>query len=168
MSELPLLNVIKKMEEKYIIDVENGLIKHKNINFTRKIGSKNSEGYLLMELYKKNYKIHRLIMTKYLNREIKQGYDINHINHNKSDNRICNLEETTHEQNCQYVKKNKSNTSGFKGVYYRKDSNKWRACIGIKSKTFNIGTFNTPEEAYEAWKKKARELNQNGAKYYIP
>ena len=73
MEALPLLDVIQKMEEKYIIDTENGLIKHKNPKFKRKIGTKTRDGYIRFEFYNIAYQVHRIILTKHLNREIKEG-----------------------------------------------------------------------------------------------
>lgn len=33
--------------------------------------------------------------------DIPDGYEINHINHDRHDNRLCNLELCTHKENCQ-------------------------------------------------------------------
>ena len=168
MSELSLLNVIQKMEEKYIIDVENGLIKHKNINFTRKIGCKRPNGYIGFRFNYIDYRVNRIILTKFLGREIKPDYKADHINHNKSDNRISNLRELSNQENTQHQQLSSRNTSGFKGVCWNKDNKKWRAEIRLNNKTLHLGYFDTAELAYEAWKKKAQELNEKGFKYFIP
>ena len=76
---------------------------------------------------------------------------IDHINCDPSDNRICNLREATPAQN-------QANTrsyakSGFKGV--RKNFSKWNAYIG--GRTFkHLGSFDTPEEANAAYLTAAR------------
>ena len=44
-----------------------------------------------------------------------------------------------------------NNTSGYRGVSYRKDTNKWSANITIDYKSFSIGCFNTSIEAAIAY-----------------
>jgi len=74
---------------------------------------------------------------------------IDHIDGDKSNNRISNLRLATHEQNLYNQKVNSTNTSGYKGVvqYY----SRWRAYICINYKRINLGTFDTPEEAHKAY-----------------
>jgi len=43
-----------------------------------------------------------------------------------------------------------NNTSGFKGVSFRKNSNRWQASITLKGKRKHLGTFDTAEEGYQA------------------
>lgn len=45
-----------------------------------------------------NRYVHRLVWIAF-NGEIPDGYEINHINHDKSDNRLKNLELVTHSDN---------------------------------------------------------------------
>ncbi len=47
---------------------------------------------------------------------------------------------------------NRNNTSGVKGVSYRKDRGKWRAYIKIKRKNISLGNFNTKKDAIAARK----------------
>lgn len=42
------------------------------------------------------------------------------------------------------------NTSGYKGVSYRKDCDKWRSWIGIGDKLIHLGTYKTQKDALEA------------------
>lgn len=57
----------------------------------------------------------------------------------------------------------KNNTSGVEGVYFRKDSGKWRAMIGFNNKLVRLGTFKTKEEATEAREKaESRYFSLNG------
>jgi hypothetical protein len=39
--------------------------------------------------------------------------------------------------------------------------------IKLNNKSLFLGFFNTKEDAYDAWKKKAQELNEKGFKYFI-
>lgn len=89
--------------------------------------------------------MHRLIFG------IKQNIFIDHINCNSLDNRKINLRMANMSQNQCNRSKTKSNKSGYKGVSYRKDNGKWRAEIESNGVRKNLGSFHTPEEAYNAY-----------------
>ena len=54
---------------------------------------------------------------------------VDHINHNKFDNRKCNLRNVTKSQNGMNHVKPTNNTSGTVGVYWNKSKGLWEACI---------------------------------------
>jgi hypothetical protein len=95
-------------------------------------------------------RMHRLIMNP------AEGEEIDHINGNGLDNRKCNLRIASAWQNNMNVRKNKVNTSGFKGV--DKSLKKWKARIQYGRKRIHIGTYNNKIDAAKAYDKKAREL----------
>jgi hypothetical protein len=64
---------------------------------------------------------------------------LDHINRNRSDNRIDNLRILTNQENCW-------NTNA-KGCRFRKDIKKWSSQICINYKQIHLGYFNTEEEA---------------------
>jgi len=83
---------------------------------------------------------------------------IDHINGNKTDNRIRNLREANDQQNRRNMGLPRTNTSGFKGVvWFRRDS-RWRAQIMLAKKGIHIGYFDTKEEASAAYEAKAEEI----------
>lgn len=90
-------------------------------------------------------KMHRLIMNVF-------GFDkkVDHINHNKNDNRKSQLRVCSNQENTFNHKVSKSNTSGRSGVSYRKDTNKWRARLWFDGKCYALGSFNTYDEALNA------------------
>lgn len=108
-------------------------------------------------------KMNFMYQTCYLHRMIflwHYGYQpkyIDHINQNSLDNKIENLREATQSQNCANQKLKKNNTSGYKGVTFRKDTNKWVARITVNWKSLTLGCFDSPEDAYAAYKKAANE-----------
>ena len=108
--------------------------------------------------YNKKY-MHRVILERY-NFNLGQRYinEIDHINHNGLDNRKSNLRLATISQNQQNSQIKRNNKSGYKGVVFRKDANKWRAQIGFNEKTFCLGYFNNPKSAAQSYNKKAKEL----------
>ncbi len=87
------------------------------------------------------------------NGTIPKGMQINHINHNTSDDRLNNLELVTNRENSRYRRKPKTNSSGYKGVHKRvlKSKIEYRACIHIDDKVINLGSFTSPEEAAMAY-----------------
>lgn len=76
--------------------------------------------------------------------------DLDHINRNRSDNRIANLREVSRSENCQNQPVRRSNKSGVTGVYYHKASGKWAASISIDKRQVHLGVYDTVEEAIAA------------------
>ncbi len=93
------------------------------------------------------FQVHRLIWKLWHNEEPDQ---IDHINGDGLDNRLINLRNVNHITNCRNQKKKKNNTSGFNGVVYHKEADKWMARVKINYKGIHIGLYNTPQEAKEA------------------
>lgn len=90
-----------------------------------------------------------------------EGFEVDHINHDKLDNRKKNLRICTTQQNRWNRIAYRCNTSGYKGVY--KEGNKWSAKIRYNNVLMNIGFFSIKEEAAKAYNKKAQELFGNFA-----
>ena len=84
---------------------------------------------------------------------------IDHINMDKSDNRICNLREATHSQNAFNTPRPPSNTSGFKGVSWYGRAQKYRAQITAYGKRHYLGLFDDPCLAHEAYKAASIKLH---------
>jgi hypothetical protein len=83
---------------------------------------------------------------------------IDHKNGIRSDNRIENLREATHFQNCQNAKKPSTNTTGIKGVSFNKSKKTYFAYITIHNRFTSIGNYKTIEEATFARRKFAEKL----------
>jgi hypothetical protein len=120
-----------------------------------------TSGYFCLTLCKngkrKQVYVHRLVALVFLdNVENKQFVD--HINNIKTDNRVENLRMATSNENNRNRGISKSNTSGIKGVYFRKSRNKWIAEIKIDGKKTHLGYFKNIEDATEARQKKALEI----------
>jgi hypothetical protein len=111
------------------------------------------KGYVEICIAGKRLKAHRWAWF-YVYGELPKQID--HINCNKTDNRLCNLRIVTNKQNHENRGAQKNNTSGFKGVTHFE--NKWRSQIMHNRKNYYIGLFDTAEEAHIAYKKKANEL----------
>ena len=112
-------------------------------------GSRMTSGYIALSVSGKKALGHRIAWL-FANGEFAQG-NIDHINRDKSDNRISNLRLATPEQNAQNRLKNCKNTSGYKGVTWHKRDERWQAAITIKGKVFHLGYYKNPEQASVAY-----------------
>lgn len=82
----------------------------------------------------------------------------NRENAKKNINKYLGLVENTNLSTINSNKPGKANTSGVKGVSYRKTTNNYVAYIGFKGKLNIIGYFKTLEEAAAARKQAEEEL----------
>jgi hypothetical protein len=105
----------------------------------------NSSGYLRLCLCKngktKKHYIHRLVAYSF-NENKNTNLQVNHIDGNKTNNNVLNLEIITARENlCHYFNRED------RCVYFRKDSKKWRVIIGVKDKAIHLGNFENKEDA---------------------
>lgn len=92
-------------------------------------------------------KFHQIVMGQ------KEGYLVDHINRNPLDNRKENLRFVVASGNMINKGLSDRNKSGYSGVSWRKDSNKWRAQIVVNRKAICLGTFEHIEDAIIARQK---------------
>ena len=142
----------------------NKIFEYKNGNLYRKqsaggqiagskIGYLRRDGYFAAKINGVNYLLHRLVFLlhhKYMPTQI------DHIDGNRSNNKIENLRPATINENARNSKKPSHNTSGYKGVCWDKSRNKWFARLNFNYKSHHVGYFDKIEEA-----KKAVELYRN-------
>ncbi len=103
----------------------------------RTAGSIDSNGYRLIEFYGKKYKAHRLAWL-FTHGEWPAD-EIDHINHNSTDNRLVNLRVVTHTDNQRCQKPRKRND--VLGVGWHKSSLKWVAYIRVNGKDNHLGLY---------------------------
>ena len=92
--------------------------------------------------------------TLYLHRVIlnaPKGMMVDHVNGDKLDNRRENLRLCTSKQNAYNKGLTTSNRSGFKGIHWDAERNRWRARICIDGKEKKLGRFLTAELAHKAY-----------------
>ena len=102
-------------------------------------------GYREIEINYKKYKLHRLAWL-YVNGEMPKNL-IDHIDGNRSNNKISNLREATYQENSENYKTPITNKSGIKNVSWYKSLNKWVVVISIKNIKKTIGYFDNLEFA---------------------
>ena len=99
------------------------------------MGSPHSSGYLEARINGRSYLLHRLAWF-YVHG--KWPDNIDHINHDRTDNRLCNLRNVTRTENQRNQSKKTNNSSGVTGVYWRKDRQKWVAKIKVNYREVNL------------------------------
>jgi len=149
---------IKKLHDTFHYDQETGAFMRRALHHSNvaQAGCINRAGYRQINLKYKLWYAHQLAWAYVY------GYlpacDIDHINGDKSDNRISNLRLATRSQNMQNTGLRSSNTSGFKGAYFFKRTGTWKSEIKIEGKRIHLGYFNSAEDAALAYQQKAQEL----------
>ena len=111
----------------------------------------------------RTFNMHRDVMSSVESRSLDTTEQIDHINHDGLDNRRVNLRIATNAQNAMNREITDKNTSGFKGVSYRKDRNKWVAQLWYNGKRRLHKTCDTPEEAYLEYCKAAEKWHNDFA-----
>lgn len=93
-----------------------------------------------------------------------KGFEIDHLDQNKLNNRRQNLRIVEHSVNmknrtCIRMKDGKPyGKSKYKGVTYHKRNKKWYAQITVKGKNHYLGYYNNEEDAAEVYNKTAEKL----------
>jgi hypothetical protein len=107
----------------------------------------------------KQYKIHVLVAMAFLN-HTPCGFKlvVDHINDNKLDNRLENLQIVTQRENS-YKTQGKW-SSNYKGVSWCRIKKKWRSRIRILNKEVLIGYFTCELAASLAYQNKLKEINE--------
>lgn len=111
----------------------------------------NKDGYLIIQIKGKGYPASHLAWL-YVTGDWPKD-EVDHENLIKSDNRWKNLREANRTENMYNTPTYKNNRLGIKGVGFHKVSGKFRARINVNGKSKDLGLFNTPEEAKEAYDK---------------
>ncbi|WP_274721094.1 HNH endonuclease [Xenorhabdus bovienii] len=104
-----------------------------------------TNGYYKIKLFEMHIYVHRLAWLLYYGRRPSEFID--HINGDRSDNRIINLREASNTENSWNSKMRKNNSSSVKGVCWCKSNKKWVARIRIDGKRKTLGYFSDLNEA---------------------
>ena len=108
------------------------------------------DGYSTFKYKGKKYLAHRVAWFIHTG-----GWPVNqidHINGNRSDNRIANLRDVDNKTNMHNQKKpQKGNKSGFLGVFWNAQRNNWTARICLNKKRKYLGGYSTASESHFAY-----------------
>lgn len=109
-----------------------------------------NRGYVVHSI--RNKEVDKKILLHAFIMNTPKGMNTDHINGNKLDNRRSNLRICEHLKNSYNRRMNANNTSGFKGVMWFRETQKWRAVIGVGGRKISLGYFKIKEDAAEAYK----------------
>jgi len=159
------IEVWKDIPEFEIYQVSNlGNVRSKNFRRTRKTQTLlkhiNNRGRYTLNLYKNgvrysNRNISVLMAKAFLNHKpCGHKLVVDHINNNRLNDRLYNLQVITQRLN---LTKDKKGTSKYAGVCWDKSCNKWISYININGKSIFLGRFTDEQEAAQAYQ---TELNK--------
>lgn len=120
----------------------------------REAGTKHKHGYKVVRINNRDYFIHRLIYA------IEHGVMpefIDHINGERSDNRIENLRAATKRLNGQNLPRHR--VGMLVGASFDKSRGMWSSNIWYNGKKKFLGRYNTEEEAHQMYMIKLKEIN---------
>lgn len=110
-------------------------------------GYLNQKGYVVIMLGGKCIYAHRLAWELTFNESPRE---VDHINGDRSDNRICNLRNSSRSENSLNTGISERNKSGIKGVCFNKKYKTWQAYGSKNGKQVNLGQFKDINDAISA------------------
>jgi hypothetical protein len=138
---------IERIREDFSYKDDGVLIWEKSIQKSvigKEAGRLRPDGYKRFEYKGKGIYTHRMIFAYH------HGYFpkvVDHINRDRSDNRIENLREADNCINSRNSKLRGNNKSGKTGVCYRKNRGSWSVTIRSEGKQITLGTFRDIDDA---------------------
>jgi hypothetical protein len=154
---MPTQELLRKL---YFYDPVQGALVHQSTHGRAIAGVSigrgfNPKGYVICRVQHKHLKMHRVVWI-YHNGAIPPEMQIDHINRVRTDNRIENLRLATRAQNARNRNRSKNNTSGYTGVYWRANRQRWVVEVRIDGKDRRLGSFKDIRDAIT--RRKAEEL----------
>lgn len=125
-----------------------------NKRFAGKLAGSWRQGYRIICIMGVNYPAHRLAWL-YIHGAFPPG-EVDHISHDRSDNRLENLRVVSTAQNAKNRKLYCGNRTGTPGVRFDESRGKWIALISHSGRRHNLGRYETLHEAVAA--RKAAEV----------
>jgi hypothetical protein len=120
-------------------------VRRKGVRFGSMAGRRRSDGYSKIMVDRKDYFAHRLIFLYH------HGYtpehEVDHIDRNRSNNKIENLREASRSCNLRNSAQQSSTSSGVKGITWDKYAQKWKAHITINNISRHLGRYSDFTEA---------------------
>ena len=159
MKTIKPLPPIEELREFLYYEPDTGLFRWKiarsGVRVDSVAGCTDVKGYIVIMINYRFYKAHRLAWALYYNQD-PGNMEIDHIDQNKSNNKIVNLRLANRGSNKAYAGPQKNNKLGVKGVYCR--HGKFQTEIRKNGKKYHLGFYGTIEEASNVYWAAAEEL----------
>ena len=110
----------------------------------------NTNGYRAAHINNKVITIHRLMAIAFMG-GVKSLLQVDHINGDKSDNRLKNLRMVTHRNNQMGYQNRSGGSSKYRGVCLDKRNSKWMSIIGFNGKQHNLGLYHDESDAARSY-----------------
>lgn len=108
-------------------------------------GSITQSGYVILHFREGQYLAHRIAwLISYGSHPV---HNIDHINGNRTDNRLCNLRDVPQALNLRNVRLSAKSKSGYPGVHFRQRDKIWVAQIYDGNGTIYLGSSKDFDEA---------------------
>jgi len=162
------LDVIR-LRELLSYDPATGVLTWKVNRGGRKAGditgcSMGPKKYLLVGVDRQLFLAHRVAWA--LQYGVWPDHDIDHVNGDRTDNRLSNLRVATRSENMQNARPGRHNTSGTRGVHWRAHAQKWCVVLYAHKQRHHIGYFDTLNEAADACARAKGRLHTFSPKAY--
>lgn len=150
------LVVSKEIIEKHLdFDCDSGVFFCKKTGF--EAGTVTHDGYIRVSIKSKKFTAHRLAWVMYYG-EL-PSKDIDHIDHDKRNNKKENLRLVSSKENARNKKLSLLSSTGVSGVSWLKRGSRWRVTIRGGSERIQVGEFNDFFEAVCARKSAEKQFN---------
>lgn len=126
-------------------------------------GAAHNSGYRILDIDDVALMAHRIVWAMFYGNDV--PYDIDHIDGNRTNNRIDNLRLATRAENLANAKKRKHTKTGVKGVSFDTNRGKFQAHITVLYKKHHLGRFDTLDEAIAARRIAAERLQGKFVKH---
>lgn len=159
---MELLRETYRYDRGWLVDIRPTILHSRtrkpcpNPKYNHRVGSKEQSGYIVVFLGGSRFKAHRLIWA------LRYGdpgprWEIDHRDGVRDRNVYANLRRVPSRLNARNNLLSSRNSTGFKGV--SRDGKRYKATICVNRKLINLGRYNTPEAAAEAYKKASIKLH---------
>lgn len=152
--------LLQELQKHLAYNPKTGEITYKNTRYgTKKVGEVAGKvrpcGYKRFHFCGHYLQNHRVAWV--LHYGVWPKYTIDHINRDKTDNRIENLRDVPQQEN-NYNRPKFKTKNHYKGVSFNKRFNKYYARVFKEGKRYHLGVFTCPTLAALTYDKKAKEL----------